>query len=408
MTKLTRRGRKPGDRQGQPITTAAAPSRRRFPLLVAGGLLLMAAACAAIFALWPRPSTPAPPQADAARKGPVDHIVASVTLPTGNGWADFLSVSTRTLNPRRMVWIPGGRFFMGESHEQAFADAQPVHEVELDGFWIDATEVTNAQFAEFVAATGYKTTAEQKPDFDEIMEQRAPDQPPPAKEELVPGSLVFTPPPKIVSLADHRQWWRWVPGASWRHPEGPNSTIKGRENHPVVHVSWEDAAAYAKWAGKRLPTEAEWEYAARGGLDRRRYVWGDELKPGGRWQANIWQGRFPIQNTREDGFAGTAPVASFPSNGYGLYDMAGNVWEWCSDWYQPNYYAQSSRKNPQGPAYSYDPLEPQVRFKRVQRGGSFLCSDLYCIRYLPGGRGKGEVKSSLSHVGFRCVRSANP
>ena len=199
-------------------------------------------------------------------------------------------------------------------------------------------------------------------------------------------------------------WWAYVPGADWKHPEGPESTIVGRENHPVVQVCWDDAVAYARWAGKRLPTEAEWEYAARGGLEQARYVWGDELKPGGRWQANIHQGHFPITNTAEDGFVATAPVASFLPNGFGIYDMSGNVWEWCSDWYRPDTYASSPEKNPAGPAASFDPDEPGV-VKRVQRGGSFLCSDEYCIRYLAGARGKGDPSSAASHTGFRCVRS---
>ncbi|HXG12683.1 MAG TPA: formylglycine-generating enzyme family protein [Gemmataceae bacterium] len=298
--------------------------------------------------------------------------------------------------PEGMVWVPGGWFWMGSEHE-AFPDARPVHLVYVDGFWMDRTEVTNAEFARFVEETGYVTVAERKPDPKAFPNAPA--------EKLVPGSIVFTPPTEKVDLNHHLAWWRYVPGACWRHPEGPGSSIKGRENHPVVHVCWEDAVAYAQWAGKRLPTEAEWEFAARGGLDRKPYVWGDELKPGGKWMANIWQGEFPVQNTEEDGFRGVAPVASFPANGYGLHDMSGNVWEWCADWYRPDYYKTSPRRNPQGPDDSYDPLEPGIP-KRVQRGGSFLCSDVYCIRYLNGGRGKGAVDSGSSHVGFRCVRSA--
>jgi formylglycine-generating enzyme len=291
-----------------------------------------------------------------------------------------------------MVWIPGGRFYMG-TDDPRFPDARPVHEVEVDGFWMDATEVTNAEFARFVRETGYVTVAERQPDPKDF--------PNASKEQLVPFSPVFS-----TALAE-RGGWELVPGACWHAPEGPGSTIKGREDHPVVHVCWLDAVAYARWAGKRLPTEAEWEYAARGGLDRKRFVWGDEERPGGKWQANIWQGRFPFENTAEDGFAGTAPVASFPPNGYGLYDMAGNVWEWCADWYRPDYYKNSPRKNPPGPADSYDPQEPGAP-KRVQRGGSFLCSEDFCSRYLPGTRGKGEVKSGGCHIGFRCVRSAKP
>ncbi|MCS7016200.1 MAG: formylglycine-generating enzyme family protein [Gemmatales bacterium] len=293
-----------------------------------------------------------------------------------------------------MVWIPGGWFWMGTDRQDLFPDAYPPKLVYVDGFWMDKTEVTNAQFARFVEATGYVTTAERAPSREEF-----PDAPP---DKLVAGSICFRPPQQVAGLDDVRQWWQYVPGANWRHPEGPGSSIAGRENHPVVHVSWEDAVAYAQWAGKRLPTEAEWEFAARSGLDRKPYVWGDELKPGGRWLANIWQGRFPTVNTAEDGFPTTAPVASYPPNGFGLYDMAGNVWEWCQDWYRPDAYQITPRRNPQGPADSFDPLEPGVP-KRVQRGGSFLCSDQYCIRYMPAGRGKGEPRSSHQHVGFRCV-----
>jgi formylglycine-generating enzyme required for sulfatase activity len=298
--------------------------------------------------------------------------------------------------PEGMVWVPGGWFWMGSTHE-AFKDAIPVHLVYVDGFWMDRTEVTNAQFAKFVEETKYITVAERDPDPKDF--------PGVPKEKLVAGSIVFTPPPDAVDLNNHLAWWQYVKGASWQHPEGPGSSIKGRENHPVVHVCWEDAVAYAKWAGKRLPTEAEWEFAARGGLDRKPYVWGDELKPEGKWMANIWQGEFPSKNAQEDGFRGTAPVGSFPANGYGLHDLSGNVWEWCADWYRPDYYKHSPRRNPQGPDDSFDPNEPGVA-KRVQRGGSILCSDVYCIRYMNGGRGKGEVQSGSSHVGFRCIRSA--
>jgi formylglycine-generating enzyme required for sulfatase activity len=299
-----------------------------------------------------------------------------------------------------MVWIPGGTFWRG-AREDLFPDARPVHQVQLDGFWMDETPVTNEQFAKFVEATGYKTVAERQPDPKDF-----PGAPP---ELLVPGSIVFTPPEHEVPLEEHLQWWKYVPGANWRHPEGPQSSIKGREKHPVVHVSWEDAMAYATWAGKRLPTEAEFEYAARGGLDRKPYAWGDELTPGGQWQANVWQGKFPVQNTEQDGYTRTSPVGHFAPNGYGLYDMAGNVWQWCSDWYRPDYYQQLAGrgdivKNPTGPVSSHDPLEPGMP-KRVQRGGSFLCSSEYCVRYRAAGRGKGEVTSASSNVGFRCVKS---
>ncbi|HEX3727442.1 MAG TPA: formylglycine-generating enzyme family protein [Pirellulales bacterium] len=298
--------------------------------------------------------------------------------------------------PAGMAWIPGGRFWMGDGE---FPDARVEHLVDIDGFWLDTHEVTNTQFAEFVAATGYKTVAEQPLDPKEF-----PNVPP---EDLKPGSIVFTPPPGEVSLDNHFAWWSYVPGANWRHPEGPESSIDAHGNHPVVQIAWHDALAYAKWAGKRLPTEAEWELAARGGLDRQPYCWGSSLRDGASWRSNIWQGRFPHQNSAGDGFRGTAPVGTYAANGYGLFDMSGNVWEWCSDWYRPDYYLHSPAKNPQGPDSSFDPQEPD-QLKRVQRGGSFLCSDLYCKRYVPGARGKGEPSSAAGHIGFRCARSTNP
>lgn len=296
--------------------------------------------------------------------------------------------------PEGMVWIPGGTFMMG-TDDASLNDAGPRHEVTLDGFWVDKTEVTNRQFEAFVKATGYVTVAEQKPDPKDF-----PDAPP---DLLVPGSIVFTPPDRKVPLDNHLVWWRYVPGANWRQPEGPDSTIKGRENHPVVHICWDDAFAYAKWAGKRLPTEAEWEYASRGKNKSSPYLWGNDFKPNGKWPANIWQGEFPSKNTEGDGFRATAPVASFPPNDYGLYDMGGNVWEWCSDWYRPNYESGSLR-NPEGPPSSFDPAEPGVK-KRVQRGGSYLCTDQYCTSYLPGWRGKGAADSAATHIGLRCVKS---
>jgi formylglycine-generating enzyme required for sulfatase activity len=300
-----------------------------------------------------------------------------------------------------MVWIPPGTFWMG-CDEPSFKDARPWHQVHVNGFWFDKTLVTNEQFAQFVRATGYKTIAEQKPKAEDF-----PGAPP---ENLVPGALVFTPPPHPVSLDSHYQWWRYVPGACWKHPEGPQSNLKDRWHHPVVQIAWDDASAYTKWLRKRLPTEAEFEYAARGGLDRKKFSWGDDFRPGGKWQANIWQGQFPFHNSQDDGFVRTAPVKSFPPNRYGLYDITGNVWEWCSDWYRADYYTNfHSGKiagNPKGPLDSSDPNEPGV-LKRVQRGGSFLCTDQYCARYLVGARGKGEPSSGCSNVGFRCAEDGS-
>jgi formylglycine-generating enzyme required for sulfatase activity len=300
--------------------------------------------------------------------------------------------------PEGMVWIPGGEFWMG-SDESDFTDARPWHRVYVSGFWMDKTEVTNEQFEKFVRATGYVTIAERTPTREEF--------PTAPQENLVAGSVVFTPPDQAVPLDNHLQWWSYVKGANWRHPIGPDSDLKGKEKYPVVHIGYDDALAYCKWAGKRLPTEAEFEFAARGGLDRKPYAWGDEFRPGGKWMANTFQGHFPDKNTGEDGFVGTAPVGSFPPNRYGLYDIAGNVWEWCSDWYRPDYYKiladKGVARNPQGPPDSFDPSEPGTK-KRVHKGGSFLCTDQYCKRYEPGGRGKGEPDTGTNHLGFRCVR----
>jgi formylglycine-generating enzyme required for sulfatase activity len=308
--------------------------------------------------------------------------------------------------PPGMVWIPGGEFTMGSDDDRAWPDEKPAHRVRVDGYWMDQTEVTNARFRAFVAATGYVTTAEKAPSAEEILSQSPPGTPPPPQEKLVPGSLVFTPPAGRVNLDDFSQWWAWVPGASWLHPEGPDSTIDGREDHPVVQVSWDDANAYARWAGKRLPTEAEWEFAARGGLDGKPYVWGDAPPTDSPLRANIWQGEFPHRNTGADGFERTAPVKSFPPNGYGLYDMAGNVWEWCADWYDRDLFRRRAGGtvvvNPNGPERSSDPTRPFMP-QRVQRGGSFLCNDSYCSRYRPSARHGCSPDTGMSHVGFRCI-----
>jgi formylglycine-generating enzyme required for sulfatase activity len=307
-----------------------------------------------------------------------------------------------------MVWVPGGEFTMGTDTELGWDDEKPAHRVRVDGFWIDETDVTNAQFRAFVEATGYQTTAEKPPDADEILRQLPPGTPPPPKENLVPGSLVFTPTKGPVPLKNFAQWWKWTPGANWRHPEGPQSSIDGKDDHPVVHVSWFDAAAYAKWAGKRLPTEAEWEFAARGGLDNKPYVWGDDKPTDTNIRANLWQGGFPYKNTALDGYERTSPVKAFPPNGYGLYDMSGNVWQWCADWYQRDLYRKRAdlgiTDNPSGPDQSTDPQRPFLPL-RVQKGGSFLCNDAYCTRYRPSARHGCPPDTGMSHLGFRCVRS---
>ncbi len=311
--------------------------------------------------------------------------------------------------PEGMVWIPGGEFEMGAevsghgSKEMPMPshDAEPIHRVRVDGFWMDQTVVTNSQFAKFVEATGYVTIAERKPTREDF-----PNVP---VEDLTAGSVVFAPPDPEAPQTGHLTWWSWVDGANWRHPLGPDSDINGREKYPVLHIAYPDAEAYAEWAGKRLPTEAEFEFAARGGRERKTFVWGNDFRPGGQWMANTHQGRFPVEDTGEDGFAGVAPVAKFPANGYGLYDMSGNVWQWCSDWYRHDYYSMVAKArgvaiNPQGPETSFDPQEPGIK-KRVHRGGSFLCSDQFCSRYIVGTRGKGEISTGTNHLGFRCVKA---
>lgn len=363
----------------------------------------LAARALAIFAAVIPLTAAALQPSSASQPGATARKVFAPTVPSG--------ASAPGTPPPGMVWIPGGEFSMGSEDPtpqvcggpDTMPDARPIHRVYVDPFWMDATEVTNAQFAEFVKVTGYITIAERTPTKEEF-----PDAPP---ENLVAGSTVFTPTPGPVPLDNHFQWWRYEHGADWRHPEGPATTIDGRDDYPVVQIAYDDAAAYAAWAGKRLPTEAEWEFAARGGLSGNLYSWGNDLRPDGKFQANTWQGRFPVKDAGEDGFAGLAPVKQFPPNGYGLFDVAGNVWEWCSDWYRPDTFARqlleaggpkSVIRNPAGPESSYDPSEPGEK-KRVQKGGSFLCTDQYCTRYMVGTRGKGEVSTGSNHVGFRCV-----
>jgi sulfatase modifying factor 1 len=320
--------------------------------------------------------------------------------------------STSASSPASMAWIPGGEFDMGSTDPLARPDEGPVHRVRVDGFWMDTTEVTNRQFAEFVKATNYLTVAERHVDWEELKKQLPPGTPKPADAMLQPGSLVFTPPDHPVNLADSTQWWSWTTGADWRHPQGPASTVEGKDDYPVVQVCYEDAAAFAKWAGKSLPTEAQWEFAARGGLLHAVNTWGNE--PVDPKRCNTWQGHFPDVNTAEDGFAGAAAVKSFPPNAYGLYDMAGNVWEWCADLYRPDTYARQvlaagkdvAIVNPTGPERSLDPRNPLAAESRVQRGGSFLCNDSYCASYRPSARMACPPDTGLMHLGFRCVMTA--
>lgn len=311
--------------------------------------------------------------------------------------------------PEGMVWIPGGQFTMGTNNPK-FPDESPAHEVIVDGFWMDAHEVTNRQYREFVEATGYVTMAEKPPKAEDIAAQLPGVDPASIPlENLVPGSICYNPKfdPKTLRK-DHPLWpyqvWKYEKGANWRHPDGPDSSIDDRLDHPVVHIAWEDAVAYCKWRGGRLPTEAEWEYAARGGREGEEFPWGNERNPEGKWLHNIWQGEFPITNRNEDGHAQTSPAGAFPPNVYGLYDMSGNVWEWCYDWYRPDYYRDSPTRNPLGPADSLDPLEPTIP-KKVQRGGSFMCSDNYCIGYRVAARMKGDLQTGTFHCGFRMVKT---
>ena len=312
-----------------------------------------------------------------------------------------VATAHKTTPKDAMIWIEGGAFRMGS--DRHYVEEAPAHRVIVDGFWIDPTPVTNRQFASFVEATGHVTLAEREPD--------AKDYPGALLHMLRAGSLVFSPTPRPVSLKDWSQWWSFKFGADWRHPLGPDSSINGLDDHPVVHVAYPDALAYARWAGKNLPTEAQWEYAARGGLEGAEFAWGDELTPGGRHMANTWQGAFPFENTREDGHERTSPVGRYPANGYGLFDMIGNVWEWTCDWYEPRHPDEALKsccipRNPRGgrEARSYDPLQPKVRIPRkVLKGGSHLCAPSYCRRYRPAARHPEPIDTSAGHVGFRCV-----
>jgi sulfatase modifying factor 1 len=303
--------------------------------------------------------------------------------------------------PQGMVWVEGGTFRMGS--DRHYPEEAPAHLVRVEGFWIDRTPVTNRYFREFVKATGYVTLAEIPPD--------PKDYPGALPHMLRAGSLVFSPPKGPVDLSDWSQWWQFKFGADWRRPYGPRSSISGLNEHPAVHIAYRDAEAYARWAGKELPTEAEWEFAARGGLEGAEFAWGDEFAPGGRQMANTWQGGFPHENTRLDGYERTSPVTAFPPNGYGIHDMVGNVWEWTTDWFSAQHEAEPSKpccipENPRGGRedQSYDPCQPQIRIPRkVIKGGSHLCAPNYCRRYRPAARHAQPVDTSTSHVGFRCV-----
>jgi sulfatase modifying factor 1 len=374
---------------------------RRAGIIIGSGLIILAAITAlAVRSSRSKPTVNTTAGAGACEACPsVGAIAFAPTAPNPDGAPGPA--------PDGMVWIPGGEFSMGSTVESESLcglpgitrDALPVHRVYVDGFWMDKTELTNEEFEKFVKATGYVTIAERTPTKEEF-----PNAPP---ENLVAGSTVFTPTKSEVPLDDYLQWWTYVKGADWRHPAGPQTNIKGKARYPVVQIAYDDAVAYAKWAGKRLPTEAEWEFAARGGLTGKLYSWGDDFRLNDKPMANTYQGKFPVKDTGADGFAGLAPVASFAPNGYGLYDVAGNAWEWVSDWYRADYYQDLAKaggvaRNPKGPASPLDPAERLAK-KRVQRGGSFLCTDQYCSRYMVGTRGKGEVSTASNHLGVRLV-----
>lgn len=320
---------------------------------------------------------------------------------------ECMAVAAREARPsvpprdQAMVWVPDGTFRMGS--DRHYPEEAPSHSATVSGFWIDRTPVTNADFQKFIRATGYVTFAEIKP--------KASDYPGALPHMLRAGSLVFTPPAGRVDLSRWEQWWQFKFGANWRRPYGPRSSIAGLSNHPVVHVAYRDAMAYAEWAGKGLPSEVEWEFAARGGLDGAEFAWGGELAPDGRYMANTWQGNFPHENLKADGYERTSPVTAFPANGYGIHDMIGNVWEWTRDWYSPRHAAEASKAccvpaNPRGgrEETSYDPSQPDIRIPRkVLKGGSHLCAPNYCRRYRPAARHPQPIDTSTSHVGFRCV-----
>lgn len=352
---------------------------------------------------------------NAKRKLSLAALAAAVVLIAGSiaWWVANSPVAAPPNGPEGMAWIPGGKFLMGSDHKLAQENERPAHAVRVDGFWMDRHHVTNAEFRKFVEATGYVTTAEKKPDWETMKVQVPPGTPKPPDSVLVPGAMVFVGTDRPVQLGDWSQWWRYVPGADWKHPQGPGSSIEGKDDHPVVQVSYEDAQAYAQWIGKRLPTEAEWEFAARGGLEQATYAWGDDLAPEGQQMANYWdvkQGRFPVMRA-----VGTSPVGTYPPNGYGLRDMTGNAWQWVADWYGFDHFREQAKlkriENPQGPAQSYDPDDgsaPVHAPKRVTRGGSFLCNSDYCLSYRPSARRGTDPYNPMSHIGFRLVKGRSP
>jgi formylglycine-generating enzyme required for sulfatase activity len=343
-------------------------------------------------------------------------VVLAAGVLTAGMWLRSSPASESPESPPGMVRIPAGQFMMGTDDPNSMPNERPAHVVKLDAFWIDEHDVTNAEFRKFVIATGYLTTAEKPIDWNEMKKQVAPGTPKPPAEMLQPGSLVYTPPDHPVDLTNMGNWWTWTLGASWKHPQGPSSNLDGKDNFPVVQVSWDDASAYAKWAGKRLPTEAEWEYAARGGHEGTRYYWGNDFSPGGKYMCNTFTGDFPYRNTAADGFAGVAPVKSFPPNGYGLYDMAGNVWQWTADLYRADAHEQSLKQsgqsgqpccvNPTGPTECFNPTEAVPNtLERVTKGGSYLCNVNYCESYRPVARRGTPPDTGTEHIGFRCVKS---
>lgn len=356
----------------------------------------------------------------------VPALVAVMLVATGAsyvGWhvraaraaATPIRVGDGVTGPLGMVRVPGGAFLMGSDSKLAQPNEKPAHKVRVHGFWMDPHPVTNAEFRRFVEATGYVTTAERPPDWETLKVQLPPGTPRPPDSALVPGGMVFVGTARPVPLQDVSQWWRYVPGADWRHPSGPRSGIGGKDDHPVVQVSFEDAQAYATWIGKRLPTEAEWEFAARGGLEQATYAWGETFAPDGRQMANVWQGQqaqpFPVVSPKAGGALGTSPVGTFPPNGYGLSDMTGNAWQWVADWYRADQFRREAAAggvpvDPRGPAQAWDPDEPGVPAdapRRVTRGGSFLCNEDYCLSYRPSARRGTDPYSSMSHLGFRLV-----